>query len=115
MKIAIPTSDRLTVFKRTGHAKEFAICNIKDGFSEFIEFRQNPYKHDFEETPGHDHNYLDILEAIKDCDALLVWAVGPRFRNDFHDANIPLYRTLEEDLNEAIMRFSGDLLSHERL
>lgn len=115
MKVAIPTSDKITVFKRTGHAKEFAICDIKDGFYEFIEFRENPHKHDLEDEKGHEHNHKDILEALKDCNALLVWAAGLHFRNDFHDANIPLYKTHEENLKEAIMQFSSDLLGHERL
>lgn len=115
MKIAIPTSDRITLFKRTGRTREFAICQIVEGSYEFLEFRTNPHQHEDEKEEQHDHSHKDILESLKDCDAMLVWAVGNNFKRDFDEANFPIYKTTQEDLKEAISVFASNMLSHVRL
>jgi len=115
MKIAIPTSDRIHLFKRTGRTNEFAICEIVDGSYEFLEFRANPHQHKDEKEDHHDHNHKDILESLKDCDALLVWTVGKNFKKDFDDANFPIYKTNQENLKEAISVFASNMLGHIRV
>lgn len=115
MKIAIPTSDRITLYKKTGRTKEFAICQIVDGSYEFLEFRPNPHQHEDEIEEKHDHNHKDILNSLKDCDALLVWTVGKNFKRDFDEAKFPIYKTTQEDLKEAITVFASNMLGHVRL
>lgn len=116
MKIAIPTSDRIKLFKRTGKASEFAICEIVDGSYEFIEFRTNPHQHhEHGEHKNHDHNHKDLVEALNDCDALLVHMVGDQFKADFNEAGIPIYKTTQEDLKEVISVFASNMLGHVRL
>ena len=116
MRIAIPTSDRETLFNRTGRAKEFAIYDMSDGSYEFVEFRENPHKHeDHEESEHHDHSHGDVVEVLKDCDALLVKTAGQHFRKDFDKAEIPLYQTKQTVLKEIISLFSLDMLSHRHL
>lgn len=113
MKIAIPTSDRVKIDKRTGRATEFAICELVDGSYEFVEFRTNPHEHNHSEGEEHSHN--KVVDKLKDCDALLVAHVGTHFKTGFDALEMPIYRTEEEELKEAISRFSADILSHERL
>lgn len=113
MKIAIPTSDRINVYKRTGRALEFAICELVNGSYEFVEFIKNPHEHSEQEE--HEHSHHDIVEALKDCDALLVIGAGTQFKKDFGAAGIPLYKTYETELKEAIITFAEDILGHERL
>ena len=116
MRIAIPTSDRETLFNRTGRAKEFAIYDMSDGSFEFVEFRENPHKHkDHEEGEHHDHSHGDVVEVLKDCKALLVKTAGQHFRKDFDEAEIPLYQTKQTVLKEIISLFSLDMLSHRHL
>jgi len=115
MKIAIPTSDRITLFKRTGRTNEFAICEIIDGSYEFVEFRANPHQHMDENEEHLDHNHKDILESLRDCDALLVWTVGKNFKRDFDEAKFPIYKTTQEDLKEAISEFASNMLGHVRI
>ena len=115
MKIAIPTSDRVNLYKRTGRTTEFAICEIVDGCYEFVEFRKNPHQHDEHNEEEHHHNHKDILEALSDCDALLVWTIGPNFKRDFDEAKFPIYKTNQEDLKEVISVFAMDMLGHVRL
>lgn len=115
MKIAIPTSDRINVFLRTGRAKEFAICEIIDGSYEFVEFRENPHQHIDDSQHQEEHNHKEILELLKDCNALLAKAAGTHFRADFIEANIPIYKTDEEDLKEAMTCFTLNMVGHKRI
>lgn len=113
MKIAIPSSDRNKLTKRTGRASEFAICDIIDGSYEFVEFRKNPHEH--HEHGDHEHNHQDLVDILKDCDAILVQMVGESFKADFNNAGIPIYQTTQENLKEAISVFASNMLGHIRL
>jgi len=116
MRIAIPTNDRINLFNRTGRAKEFAIYIVNNGSWDFVEFRKNPHKHhDHEEEEHHEHSHQEVVNALSDCDALLVKTAGQHFRTDFDKANIPLYQTKQVVLKEIITLFSSDMLSHKRL
>jgi predicted Fe-Mo cluster-binding NifX family protein len=113
MKIALPTSDRLTVFKRTGRTTEFAIFEIVDGSYEFVEFRANPHTN---HTHGdHEHHHKDVVAILNDCDALLVSKVGDAFKNDFNQAGISIYKTNQEKLKDAVSVFTWNMLDHVRL
>jgi len=115
MKIAIPTSDRKILFKRTGQTKEFAIYSVSQGSYEFLEFRKNPHDHDHEEKKDHMHSHKEILETLDDCDAILVFTTGAHFRKDFDAANMPMYRTKESKLDSVIDTFTKDMLRHKRI
>jgi len=116
MRIAIPTSDRTNLFKRTGRAKEFAIFDVDNGSYELIEYRENPHKHhDEEEEHHHDHSHGDVVNVLIDCDGLLVHTAGANFRKDFDKADIPLYQTKQSLLSEVINLFATDMLRHKRL
>ncbi len=115
MKIAIPTSDRIKIYKRTGRTTEFAICKIVDGSYEFIEFRTNPHQHEEQTDQANDHSHKDILETLSDCDALLAWTVGAKLKNDFEEAQFPIYKTTQEDLKEVISVFARNMLGHVRI
>ncbi|NOR86271.1 MAG: hypothetical protein GQ527_01540 [Bacteroidales bacterium] len=116
MRIAIPTSDRINLFKRTGRTKEFAIYDVNNGGFEFVEYRENPHQHhEHEEEQDHNHSHSDVLVTLKDCDALLVHTAGPHFRKDFDEANIPLYQSKQTVLKEVISLFATDILRHKRI
>lgn len=117
MRIAIPTTDRETLFNRTGRAKEFIIYDIINGSIDFLEFRENPHKH-HEHVDGEehkDHSHKDLVDLLKDCDAILVHMVGQHFKSDFDDADIPIYKTKETGLLSVIRTFSNDMLRHKRI
>ena len=114
MKIAIPTSDRVNVFPRTGRAKEFAICEIIEGSYEFVEFRKNPFQADGD-SHSEEHMHKALLELLDDCNALLVQATGEHLRAELWDANFPIYKTSEVDLKEAITLFTLNMVGHKRI
>lgn len=116
MRIAVPTSDRINLFKRTGRTKEFAIYDVNSGSHEFVEFRENPHKHHDHEEEEHDnHSHDDVVGTLKDCDALLVHTAGQHFRIDFDKADIPLYKTKQLLLKDVISIFATDMLRHKRI
>jgi predicted Fe-Mo cluster-binding NifX family protein len=75
IKLALATTDRLTVYTHFGQAREFHIVEVEDDDSYvFTETRQV--------TPactggGHSENAFDaIIEQISDCDAVVVGQIG---------------------------------------
>jgi len=116
MRIAIPTSNRTELFKRTGRTKEFAIFDVENGSSTLVEYRANPHKHEEEEDKGHhEHSHADIVQVLIDCDALLVHTAGSNFRKDFDEADIPLFQTKQSLLLDVINIFASDMLRHKRI
>ncbi len=117
MRIAIPTTDRINLFIRTGRAKEFAIYDVENGISNFVEFRENPHTHHEhdEEEHDHDHSHNDVVGSLKDCDSLLVKTAGQHFRKDFDKADIPLFQTKLTVLEDIINVFAKDMLRHKRI
>lgn len=98
MRIAIPTNNREEIFPRTGQAKEFAIYDIIGKTPLFIEFRENPHKHEDEKEDDHEHNHKDMVAALNDCNAILVKMAGKHLKEDFKAAKMPLYKTKETQL-----------------
>ncbi|MDR0886508.1 MAG: hypothetical protein LBN22_09200, partial [Clostridiales Family XIII bacterium] len=64
-KLAITTTDRLTIHKHFGHADEFHIAEVSDDGFEWIDVRKvdEACKEGGHEEAGFDR----VLEAIKDC------------------------------------------------
>ncbi|GHU68668.1 hypothetical protein AGMMS49983_21570 [Clostridia bacterium] len=76
IKLALATTDRLTVYTHFGHASEFHIVNVYDDDS--YEFTETRYVARACTGGTHDENAFDaILLAIKDCDAVVVAQIGP--------------------------------------
>jgi predicted Fe-Mo cluster-binding NifX family protein len=113
MIIAIPTSDRNTVFTKTGKAKEFALFKVIDGSFESMGFRENPYKH--EDSKNHERLLLQVVDTLNDCSALLVKGAGYSLVKEFQELNIPIYKTNETQVKEAISAFAFDILHHEHI
>lgn len=98
MRVAIPTNDRETIFPRTGKAKQFAIYDIDNKSVLFVEFRENPHKHAEDSEESHIHSHKDMVETLKDCNALLVKMAGQHLREDFKAARVALIKTEDTQL-----------------
>lgn len=98
MRVAIPTNDKESIFPRTGQAKEFAIYEIENKNARFLRFISNPHKHEEEKEDAHEHNHLDMVAALKECDLLLVKMAGKHLKKDFKEANIALIKTVENQI-----------------
>jgi predicted Fe-Mo cluster-binding NifX family protein len=101
MKIAIPTSDQVKVFERTGHAPFFAVATIEELNVTHIEFITNPpHKH----TDG-DHSHREIVDLLKDCDLLLVKKIGKHLRAALDSAGIEYRIIKSEMIGEALHQY----------
>ncbi len=74
-KIAIATSDGVTVNEHFGHAKFFRVFELTDTGYTFLEVRDAVAA--CQHQLGHDTTRFDkIIELLSDCDALLVQKIG---------------------------------------
>jgi len=115
MRIAIPTNNRTELFPRTGQAKEFAIYDIDNKTALFVEFRDNPHKHEDEKEEDHHHNHRDMVASLKDCEALVVKMAGKHLKDDFKEANISLFKTKETQLMCVATSFSKEPETHPQI
>jgi predicted Fe-Mo cluster-binding NifX family protein len=74
-KIALATTDRLTVYQHFGHASEFHIAELQGDSYAFTEVRRiDPV------CDGGEHSaakFDAVIEALADVDALIVGKIGP--------------------------------------
>lgn len=115
MRIAIPTNNREELFPRTGRAKEFAIYDIDNKTALFVEFRENPHKHEDEKEDNHDHNHRNMVATLKDCEALVVKMAGKHLKDDFKKAKIPLLKTNETQLLCIATTFAKEPEKHSEI
>ena len=101
MKVAIPTTDKQTIYGHTGHADYFLVVTIEDGKITDKEFRHNPHsdKEGHGQHPDHEpghhnldhhnhdhHNHMHgdenahdtMIKSIEDCKYFVVKHVGRR-------------------------------------
>ena len=106
IKIAAPTNDRLTLAERSGRAKEFAVFTLENAEITNVEYRENHHEHHHEHGHHHGHGeahgHDDIVQALKDCRAVVGRKFGPHFAGDFHKANIRLVLSQQNNLEEAV-------------
>jgi len=101
MIIAIPTSDRIMIFDRTGQAPIFAIVTVDQLNITHIEYRLNPPH----EHSGGQHSHGEIVELLTDCDLLLVRKIGKHLKNDLDAAGIKYQITTADQVGSAIHQY----------
>ena len=106
MRIAFPTNDKENLFKRSGRAKGFLIVDLlEDGFN-VVDFRANTHTHNHHhEEEHHDHSHNEIVDALSDCQVIIVNVVGKHFGRDLQHAGIKIFKTERQDITEAIEDF----------
>jgi predicted Fe-Mo cluster-binding NifX family protein len=98
MKIAVPTADRINIYKRTGQTPLFAIVTINEANITKIEYRENPpHKHTEEE-----HNHAGLVELVADCDLILMRNVGKHLKAELDAAGMKIRMTSQQSIGEAI-------------
>ncbi|MCF8365613.1 MAG: hypothetical protein K9H16_07525 [Bacteroidales bacterium] len=101
MKIAIPTSDRIMIFERTGQSPLFAIVTLEDLNITHIEYRVNPpHTH-----TGKEHSHPELVNLLHDCDLLLVRKLGKHLKNDLEAAGLKFQITVADQIGSAIHQY----------
>jgi predicted Fe-Mo cluster-binding NifX family protein len=74
-RIAVTTTDRLTVFQHFGRAETFHIVDIEGDAHSFVEVRHTERAC---KEGGHEESRFDaILELLSDCEAIVTGKIGP--------------------------------------
>jgi predicted Fe-Mo cluster-binding NifX family protein len=74
-RIAVTTTDRLTVFQHFGRAETFHIVDIEGDAYTFVEVRHTEKACG---EGGHDETRFDaILTLLSDCEAVVTGKIGP--------------------------------------
>lgn len=118
MRIAVPSDDGQCVSRHMGRCGGFVIFN---GSGEGVErevFRHNTMTaHAMGLCDGsgshdshHTHTHGSLLEALADCDAVVVGGLGPRLLVDLRSKGIAVYLTEEEDAQTAALLVAGGQL-----
>jgi predicted Fe-Mo cluster-binding NifX family protein len=121
MKIAVATDNNITVTGHVGRCNAFIIYTIEESQiinkevieNNFTHHKQDEQKHSGEEqSQGHSHSGL--LEALKDCKALIFSHGGWRLVEDLKRNNIEAVLTDEELADEAVNKYiKGELITNE--
>ena len=110
MRIAIPTNDRIRIFKRTGRANAFLIVDVDAASANEIDYRTNTHSHEddaHDHEENHDHSHADLVESLSDCAFIVVNVIGKHLLADLTNAGIIIFKTREENIKNAIADFNA--------
>jgi predicted Fe-Mo cluster-binding NifX family protein len=138
MKIAAITDDGKTISPHFGRARYYQVYRIEDGAIAGREQRDKMGHHDFAHEHDHDHDHhhegrhdprghgfgrgaasrhARMIEAIADCDVILVRGMGQGAYLALGEAGIKPIVTDIESIEEAVQAYlDGEIVDHtERL
>jgi predicted Fe-Mo cluster-binding NifX family protein len=138
MKVAAITDDGITISRHFGRARYYQVHLIEDGAIVSRELREKAGHHDFAHDGHHDHDHAHegrhdprghgfgreaagrharMIEAITDCDVLLVRGMGQGAYMALGEAGITPIVTDIEVIEEAVQAYlDGGIIDHtERL
>ena len=114
MKIAIASDDKKTISSHFGKTKGFVIFEVENEKIKNQEYRPNTFtgharglEHDDHEIDRH----TPILNALKDCKAVITHGMGKRIYDDLKEIGIDVFITDETDVETAFELYvSGKLI-----
>jgi predicted Fe-Mo cluster-binding NifX family protein len=126
MKIAVITEDGQTISQHFGRAPYYLVFTVED--KEIVskelrdkvghqQFAQEPHEHESENDPrGHgfgapsDAKHARMIEAIRDCEAVIVRGMGRGAYLAMEQANIRPFVSELADAEEAVKAYIGGTL-----
>ena len=134
VKIAAVTDDGKTISMHFGRAQYYLVCTVENGQVVNSDLREKAGHHQFMHEQSHDHHHHDhhdhdprghgfgegagqrharMIEAITDCEALLVRGMGRGAYMALEAANIKPVVTDIESIEAAVQAYaSGDIVDH---
>ena len=134
MKIAAITDDGQTISQHFGRAQHYRVYTVEDGKIVHHEMRTKTGHHDFVHAEDHSHEgrndprghgfghgaarrHTQMIEAIADCEVILVRGMGRGAYQAMEKANIKPIVTDIEAIEQAVQAYlDGEIVDHtERL
>ncbi len=104
LRIALPTSDMVTVEAHFGHCKQFAIHSVKDNKVVEVEFV---------DAPPHQPGLLPAFLGAKDIQTIITGGMGQRAIDLFKEQNIEVILGANGTIKEMLeVYLSGQLVSN---
>ena len=114
MKVAFATDDKVTISKRTGRAKHFAVYTIEGGEVKYIEYIANNHEHEHDHNHDHvdgeshnshsGHSHKKILFELASRDVLFITRhLGKHFKEGVVELGIDYKMTKIETIKDALI------------
>ncbi|MCM8784975.1 MAG: NifB/NifX family molybdenum-iron cluster-binding protein [Candidatus Omnitrophica bacterium] len=114
MKIAIASDDGKTISSHFGRTKGFVIFEVEGKEIKGQKYLLNTFTghaRGLEDTGHEIDRHTPILNALKDCKAVISHGMGMRIYNDLKEAGIEVFVTEETDVKNAFdLYLSGGLI-----
>lgn len=104
MKIAIASDDEKNVASHIGRVRGFVIYEIEDKKIKNKEYRINDFTGHKRGLEGKHHidHHAPIIEALKDCKAVISSGMGKRIYDDLKNAGFEVYITKESEVEKVV-------------
>jgi predicted Fe-Mo cluster-binding NifX family protein len=105
MRVAIASDDGKTIASHFGKTKGFVIYEVEDGRVQSEQYVENTFTGHARGLSGAGHGadrHGPILEALKDCSAVISHGMGRRMYDDLRAAGIEAFIVRETDATEAL-------------
>jgi len=123
MKIAVVTDDEIKIAGHVGRCKGFLVFETEDNKIVNRETRMNTFTHHQQHGhshhghnpgAGHNHSHHELIDGLKDCEALIFSHGGWRLIEDLKSNNIKPILTDEELAEDAVKKYlDGTLIINE--
>lgn len=123
MKIAVATNDEVKVTGHIGRCNAFIVYTVEDTEIVKKEIRKNTFTHHkqyghsvhhHDEGHSHGHGHARVIDALKDCEALIFKSGGWKLVDDLKQNNIAPILTDEILADDSVMKYAkGELLIKE--
>ena len=114
MKIAVASTDGVSISPHFGRSKSFIVFDVANGQVAGREVRENSYtahaQGQCEGHEGHDHgqphSHAAVVQALSDCQVVLCYGMGRRAAEDLKQAGIQAFvLDTEASPEEAVQAF----------
>lgn len=113
MKIAIVSDDEKTIASHFGRTRGFVIFDVEGKEIKGQEYRLNTFTGHARGLDGASHEidrHAPILNALKDCQAVISHGMGMRIYNDLKESGMDVFVTEETDVKKALDLYLNDKL-----
>ncbi len=105
MRVAVASKEGIGISEHFGHAKQFWIYDVEHGFCKLVEHRQ--VEHYCLGGTSNKSALHDILETIKDCEAVFVARIGEGPTQKLEAAGIVAVDEFAyESINSSLLEFA---------